>query len=430
MQTRKKMRRAALLWCLLGALLLVSGCCGGGDEDGASGDKSVRGVEEGASQAKEGASHELTKTPPKEGSEAPEASHAVKIQRVFSEEEVQAARVLRGALKEGAFPHKARTDKANALSFLFMAAADEKDDLQAAALQGMAQSWTHASRNERKRLVDRDYRKVVRERLQTENPLVLGRAIEASPNVLAGESPDGKVVELLARIVHEHPEGPARYAALDALSKTRDFQKNRTVVDAFYKALGDEEPYILSTALFRLQFSAYSLLDKEKFAARAKGLLEHQDPGVRGRAIVFVVNAAAPAEKKALGDRAHAMLDDKHPFVRSAAVSAVARLGRTSSIPKLIKMLDDKSKNTYDLRSFDRLTGEKGWVHHDGSAWSRVDDSVLHALKSLSWKMRDHRFNYGKIGFKTVDKDIQAAAKDARAWYKANKKRIPADLAR
>ena len=87
-------------------------------------------------------------------------------------------------------------------------------------------------------------------------------------------------------------------------------------------------------------------------------------------------------------------------------------------------MLDDNTKNSYVIK-YTKLTGEPGTVLHDGSAWSRVDEAVLYALKTMTWSMGDKKFKYTTINYKTVDKDIATAIKEAKAWYRKNKKALP-----
>lgn len=356
--------------------------------------------------------------PPKDAPAAQDAAPQA------AEADVKLADELKAQIKDAQLPYKERSKKENARAFLYLAQSHD-GEVAAAALQGMNLSWTYSERNDKKELVTPEYQAVVKKHLNAEDPAVLGRAIEAAPNAIAGANPDKDIIARLAELALDHPQGAARYEAVDALSRAKDFQKNGTVTVALLKALDDKEPYVISTALFRLQFAAYSLKDKQQFFTKARALLKHQDPGVRGRAALFTANAAPDTDKEALGAELHELLSDKDPFVRSAAASALARLKRLASIHKMVELLDDTTKNTYDIRDFKKLTGENGWVHHDGSAWSRVDDAILYALKTITWDMKDDKFEYRKVNYKTKDDDIAAAVKDAKAWYKKNKGKLP-----
>ena len=90
-----------------------------------------------------------------------------------------------------------------------------------------------------------------------------------------------------------------------------------------------------------------------------------------------------------------------------------------------MSLVDDKEKNTYDINYTD-LLGHQSRVHHDGSAWSRVNDAALYALdRATSFLPKEEQFVYDKINYKTVDDDIAAQVKKAKAWhakYKASQK--------
>jgi HEAT repeat protein len=409
-------RRVLLSLLTLLALGAATGCACGGEEEA-----KPKATTEAGEATKPKAVKEEAKPKAAEADAAKEVDTKVEV----SAEDAKLAQELKGKVKNGQFPYKERSKKENANAFLHLAATHKDEETAAAALQGMTLSWTYSERNKKKMLVNEDYKAVVRQHLDSEVPKVLGRAIDASPNAIAGEEPDKAVIARLAEIAMEHKDGAARFAAVDALSRARNFQKNGTITTALYKALQDKEPYVISTALFRLQFASYSLKDKRKFFTKARELLKHEDPGVRGRAALFAANAAPETEKETLGNNIHAMLDDKEPFVRSAAASALAKLKRKASVHKLMTMLKDDTRNTYDIRSFKKLTGESGWVHHDGSAWSRVDDAVLYALKTMTWDMKGDKFEYRKVNYKTKEKDIAGAVKDAQRWYKKNRKKLP-----
>lgn len=350
---------------------------------------------------------------------------ALTIGTKLTDEQKKAATELAAKVKRGKFPWAEQAKKENAELFLHLAATSDKKEVVAAALHGMSRSWTYWKKNDKKMHVNEDYQAVVRARLGSSDDNILGRAIEAAPNAIAVDNPDKAVVSKLAAMAKGHKNAAARVAATDAIARAKDFQKNADIVDALLDALDDKEAYVVSTALFRMQFSAYSIVKKDALYAKAKELLGHKDQGVRGRAAVFAANLAqSNDQKKELGGLIFPMLKDEAPFVRSYAATALSTLKRQDAIHAFMGMLEDTEKNSYNIK-YTKLTGEPGTVHHDGSAWSRVDDAVLYSLKSMTWSMGDKKFQYGKINYKTVDKDLAAAKKEAKAWYKKHKKDLP-----
>ena len=395
------------LWAILAVLGLALAGCPSGDDAG-----------KGKTDAPKADAK-------KDEEAAPSGDGVIAIQTTLTDAEKKSATDLAAKVKRGKFPWAEQAKKENANLFLHLAASSDKPEIVAAALHGMSRSWTYWKKNDKKMHVNEDYQKVVRARLGSADTNVLGRAIEAAPNAIAVDNPDKDVIDTLAKMAKDHANPAARVAAADAIARSKDFQKNEEIVTALLDALDDKEAYVVSTALFRMQFSAYSIVKKEELYAKAKELLKHADQGVRGRAAVFAANLAQSNEqKKELGDLIFPMLKDQAPFVRSYAATALSTLKRKDAIHAFMDMLDDVEKNSYNIK-YTKLTGEPGTVHHDGSAWSRVDDAVLYSLKSMTWSLGDSKFQYGKINYKTVDQDLGAAKKEARAWYKKNKKDLP-----
>jgi HEAT repeat protein len=159
--------------------------------------------------------------------------------------------------------------------------------------------------------------------------------------------------------------------------------------------------------------------------AKLVELLKHKDPGVRGRAADTLASMAGPDEAKRdeLAKAILPLLGDENPYTKSAACSALAWLRHQPAIHRIIELVDDDTKNTYDIRDFNELNGNAGWVHHDGSAWSQVSDAALYALKSLSHETGE-KFDY-KVDAKKVDDDLKKGASDAKAWYAKVKGKVP-----
>lgn len=355
---------------------------------------------------------------------------AIALKEPLSEVDVNEATKLKDNMRRALFPWSERMEPANARRFLHLAAQDDNPEVIAAALQAMSQCWTSNPKDDKRMLVDEDYKAVVVARLRHPDKRVQGRAMEASGPAITGEKPDEALIDALATLALEHPEAPTRYSAVVAVARAANFQKREKVVQALLKALDAEETYLISTAILYMQFSAYSLPQRSVFRDKAEALMGHEDPGVRGRAVLFMANLARGVERRAAGDKIHEMLKDPHPYVRSTSASALAALGRLESIPRLMELLDDSERNTYTLKGFSKLTGEPGSVPHSGSAWFKVKDAALKSLELMTMAMGDVRFQYGPIKYKTADKDIDKAVKSARRWYRANKKTLDERVAK
>jgi HEAT repeat protein len=249
---------------------------------------------------------------------------------------------------------------------------------------------------------------------------VLANALEAAKPALQGQTEMTPLVDKLVALADSHPEPAARLEALNALQGIKDFQQQEKIAAVFLKNIQAPEPYLKSLALFRIQFNNHKLAGKEEFFTRVHDLLKDPDPGVRGRAAEVSSVLVADADKEKLGAEITAMLEDKEAYVRSASASALGRLGYKPAIPKMVALLDDKARNTYDI-PYKRLNGKEGSEHHDGSAWSRVDDSMLWGLSQLTFGFGEQKFPYGKIDWKNVDGDIAREVKLAKAWYDKNK---------
>jgi HEAT repeat protein len=343
----------------------------------------------------------------------------------LSPAELEAAQGLAQKIKAGTLGFKERTAKENAPLFLHLAQDSQDPELVAGALQGMGQSWTWNPRLAQKRLVEPRYHAVVLRRLDDKHGPTLGRAMEAALNSVAGDEPDAGIMAKLAALAAPDQPPAQRYAALDTLGRARHFQKHEAATRAFLQALDAPEPWLVSSALFRLPFVAHDLREREGFYAKARALMGHDDPGVRGRAALLAAATAPDADKAEVAQGLLKLLDDADPYVASCAASALGRTGELKHVPRLLKLLDDKRRNVYDQRDFTRLTGEKGWVHHEGSPWARVDDAALQALQNLTWSLGERRFVYRKVAHATLEQDLGGAANDARQWYAQHKKSLP-----
>lgn len=351
----------------------------------------------------------LAETPAEVGT--PEAAPAA------DEATVKLAEQLGQKIADGKLEYKEKNEKSNGPGFLYLASTSEDPKVLAEALDGMSKTYSSYTRSDKRNPVDEAYVATVSKHLASEDKAVRYWALQAAGQALI-ENPDSGPIASLNKIASDDKELGARYEALESLAKNRDWDKSDETVQVFLKALEDE-PAVISIALFRLEGKVRSISSKEEFASRTRALLKHQDPGVRGRATKISTQVVADDGQAELASELEGMLKDENAFVRSEAAEALAHLRHLSSTEKIVALLDDHEKNTYDIK-FDNLLGRKDTVHHDGSAWSRVDDSALHALETMSVRLGDKKFTYAKIDYKKVDEDIAREVKRAKDWFKAN----------
>ncbi|MCA9536131.1 MAG: HEAT repeat domain-containing protein [Myxococcales bacterium] len=314
----------------------------------------------------------------------------------------------------------------NARIFLSLAEAAADEQLATAALRALQTTWTHSERYAAQlQLLTPEYAQVVALRLQDERPTVQAAAMQASTKCLLGESPDHTVVAHLVQLATESPIPAARYEALEALSQSSEIRTHPEQIAPFVHALDAPEAWLVSGSLLRLVGFGAAWPEQQTLRAALRQLLTHADPGVRGRAATTLSSIVGPADAER-DDVARALLpllSDPHPFPRSAAATALAWLDYRPAVHALVLLLDDPTPDTYDLRGYTRLDGTPGWIHHDGSPWSRVDDAALRALQSFSGRVGS-RFTFD-IQRERLALDLAAAARGARDWYATVQDQLP-----
>jgi len=341
----------------------------------------------------------------------------------LSTDQQAAAEELTGRVKDGHFPFEDRNNVDNGEIFLWLAATSEVPEVIGASLEGMYQRYSSAE-IEGKLLVDSDYQAVTRFYLEHDDAFVQGRAMEAVDHGLRGESPDAEAAATLSRLATEHADPAGRFAALDALANYSSWQKDEAAAGAFLAALDDDTNYVISEALYRLQFATFGLVEPDGFMDAGRKLLEHDDEGVRGRAVLFVGRLAEDDDDE-VWELVHGMLDDDSGFVRSEAADAASAMHRLEAVHKLIMMVRDDAANTYDIDGWTQLDGDDGRLHHDGSPWDRVDDAALRAIESVTFAMGDDKFDYPDVSPKTKEDDIASAASAAESWYRKHRNDLP-----
>src|SRR5690606_26773355 len=112
-------------------------------------------------------------------------------------------------------------------------------------------------------------------------------------------------------------------------------------------------------------------------------LVRNEDPGVRGRALQLLSSLGGNDHPQTL-DHARAALNDEHPYVRAEAREALARLGDKASIHELMNRIEDGERSLYDLRGWKLLDGRTGNVRHRVTSRSKVLESAMAAIASMS----------------------------------------------
>jgi HEAT repeat protein len=337
--------------------------------------------------------------------------------------EVQAkAEELLAGRKDGRLDYKQLSVKENGPAFVHLAQTSDDSLVLVGALKGIGNTYHSDKEYPKSNKADASVDEAILRNLRSKDKAVLHQAILSSKRTL-GKEPNPEVVGILIEFVESHPEVGARYESLDALNAVDNLDKDPKILDAFLKAMKDDAP-IASLALFRRKFGFKRGERAEEMKATTTTLLSHKDPGVRGRAIDAFADFHPDDEAKIL-EKAEPMLKDANPFVRASAVGALSKVQDPKAVHLIMTLVDDTEKNTYDIK-FKNLLGQTETVHHDGSAWSRVNDAALYALRSqTSRKPEGEKFVYDKIDHKQVDQDIAAQAQKAKDWYVEFKKKNP-----
>ncbi len=315
----------------------------------------------------------------------------------------------------------------NGAPFLHLAARNADARVVAAALLGMARTWSRTGKGDRPK-VDADFRKVVLARLGDANGKVVAAALGAVRLLTGGIKPDAVALDRVLKLAVKGT-APGRAAAIDALVNVRAFQLPRAVpgdvkgrvVAAILPALDAKAPFLVATAAHRLARSAYvQMPHRDKLAAAAKRLEGHADPGVRAMALLIAARVAKATEKAEIASRLRKGIADKSAVVRAAALDAAVALGDPTLAHDAITRLDDAGQADHSVRGFTALDGSPGQVRIR-IADARVDSAALRALQALS----GGKFTYKRPAGPQRDARRAEAIKAARAWYETAKTTLP-----
>jgi HEAT repeat protein len=333
------------------------------------------------------------------------------------------AKALEGQVKNASFPAEVSKDKENAAALVHLATTSENPEVQVASLRAMKSLFTTSDKDDKRVLVDDGYRAAVLKGLDSKDGKVQKEAFSASQLVVGGNQPDPKITEKLIDLAKGHPSVAGRMEAFSALRSHQNRHNSEAAMGAWLEALDAEEAALVSMALWTAPTNPKN---PEPLWNKAKELLQHADAGVRGRAAQLLGKMVGGDEAKAkeVSEALTPLLSDENAFTKSAAADGLATTNHPAAVHAIVKLLDDTASNTYDIKDYEELDGRAGWLHHDGSAWSTVQDAALYALKRLSGKTKE-RFDY-KVEAKTKDDDLKRSAEEAKAWYGKVKAEIPA----
>ncbi|MEI8256463.1 MAG: HEAT repeat domain-containing protein [Deltaproteobacteria bacterium] len=339
--------------------------------------------------------------------------------------QTQIAAGLPALVSNGRFP-AAVAVKANARPILWLADTSADPAVVRAALLALPTVYTHAARfTQQRELMGPEYCEVVRRQLRSTTPAVQGAAIRATVTCILGDTPNADVLTALVDLASHHPQPEGRYEAMQILWNSSVIRNTPAQMAPYVAALEAPEPWLVSTALFRINGFAYSYPDKAALATRLIALTQHADPGVRGRAaeILGTIGSRERTLAPQIVPVLMHLLDDPNAFTKSEAMNALASMDHRPALHRIVTMLDDQTSNTYDIRGFNDLLGSTASVHHDGSAWSRVGDAGLNAIRTFSSRMNDP-FRY-EIHYQTVAADLATSATAARAWFARHLAEVP-----
>jgi hypothetical protein len=315
------------------------------------------------------------------------------------------------------FPSKESNKPENARLFTYIAATAQDPVVVGAALSAMYGAYS--SHSKRKAQPDGDFVAVVKLQLASADPKIASRALLAARTAVAGTEGDKELIASLIALAPKYKTGAGRYALIDTLRVVSVQNRSPALMQIFSESLDASEPFVASYALQALYRSTRSIEDMAAVKAKALKLAKHADPGVRGRALELLGSIGrGDSEVLALVD---AGLKDADPYVRSEACEAAARLHYRSALHEIIKLVDDKANNRYDLRGWTALDGKPGRLHHDGSPWSFVYDAAMNAVRSLS--AGDLKLE--RINPKEIEPGLIVNARLTKDWYAKNKAKLP-----
>lgn len=331
------------------------------------------------------------------------------------------------------FPQALARDPANAR--LFTELADTSTDPREIEAALRAIPFVYASRpTPRRPGPDAELERVLAKHVASETPAIALAALEAAAVPLMAKEPGAALTNAIVDLADADQPTARRYAALEALNRLRPNRRGDAVLAAFDRALAANEPHLVSLALLALATSgpaleATSAVNRDALAARVLELGRHADPGVRGHALFVLAELAWLLEPRARLEAARDHRDDRHPLVRAHASALAARCDQPMAIHWLIGLVADLEPARYALTGWTQLDGTPGTLVHTLPGRSRVADAALFALQSLAQRVEGARPLRLTLGGRAApDALVEENAATARAWYQAERARVPREF--
>ena len=305
------------------------------------------------------------------------------------------------------------------------------EDIQA-ALEAIPSQY--AARSPYKARPDAELERVLLRHAESTRASIAMAALSAARIPLMTDEPGAIITDGLVAMAAAPGDPNRRHAALEALNLIRPNRRKPQVIAAFEAALSAQNAHLISLALFALSQSGPSLGSDARhssLSARVLKLSDHEDPGVRGRALAVLSEIEDFVDPATRVRTAHAHLGDDHAYVRAQAADLVARCRDVTAIHRLIEHVSDLSLARYDLRGWSHLDGTPGVLPHSLPGRPRVADAALFSIQSLSNLVEGGVPLTLTLGGPRVSDDVvlENAAR-ARAWYQGAKATIPIEVSR
>jgi hypothetical protein len=318
------------------------------------------------------------------------------------------------------FPQLEVVRQDNAPLFTYAAMTSEKPEVVAAALHAIQ---VKAPRRGLAHMAsDPDTLAALEKHLDSQHPRVLVRALALAKTLFRSEMVKPELTERVLKLAEEHRSGVGRYAVLDALSEIAT--PTLPIAELATSSLGDAEPATLSGALEIIIRAPLLPEQKQLIAARAAELLQHDDPGVRGRALIAL--ALLDSQEQNLPLRCLAALSDENPHVRAQAAMALDRIGKPAAIHHLITLVHDQSDSLYKMVGWKAFDGQPGKLTHRLLDAPSVAQAAKNAILSLAGQIT--RSTGAPILGKDkqdLDRSPHQVAALFRAWYTRHRHTLP-----
>jgi hypothetical protein len=191
------------------------------------------------------------------------------------------------------------------------------------------------------------------------------------------------------------------------------------VASTLLEGLNSKSPAVLSHLLYQLyQDEAKGLLQRPAYLARARALMAHSDPGVRGRAMRLAA-VLGPNDAQVIA-AVRNMLQDPHPYARAVAAHALADMGDMASVHALVARASDFARTAHHIH-YDKLGGGKHGIPH-GDRNETVHEPIMSALERLTEKSKEP---FKRAVNRRDDDARQKNVAKAKAWYERHRAELP-----